>query len=74
MRRCTSCILCPVWTRVDYAADAFQENLIYGVRREYVYYSTILPPYTRGSISRTHQIYNGIHMFELDSAQWNLVQ
>lgn len=43
MRRCTSCIPCPVWTHVDYAADAFQENRIYGVRREYVYYSTIPP-------------------------------
>ena len=43
MRRCTSCIPCPVWTRVDYAVDAFQENRIYGVRREYVYYSTIPP-------------------------------
>ena len=32
-----------MWTRVDYAVDAFQENCIYGVRRECAYYSTIPP-------------------------------
>ena len=57
MRRCTSCIPCPVWTRVDYAVDAFQENRIYGVRREYVYYSTIPPRiHVGGNCGRTRSV------------------